>query len=583
MKIRKVIVLLILINLTLFSSFALMLEANAVGVSKVVSQAAKKTAREAITDITITMSYSFITENKYTPKKPTPPKEGYEIICLPKDKKPDGECSAPLQVKKDIKRSEVSEVVERQLDKKIAGGVTATKWGKFLDWFVPIFAAGLGVAVVDYAIDGDVMSLFDEVAYDSLVELGFLEGLAPTAPSDGGGFVRPDITIPDELPLDAKKWEATNLYGADNIDALFDCSGVSDCIQFEAVYSSKNYEPVLRVLPKYGGTLSVNVSSGYHESVDFGFTFASRTQLQLKKYATTAYGLDTVRLEYYPLGIPMKDTEKAYISGIKHENGTHMLRPEATTVGVLNLLRFTIEPNIPEVGGVKKPPLLFTYIPSDDLPPVELPPPVGVPKVPKFDEAELQPTKKVGSNVPLVAPGAYPLEETKTGTVVYPYVDPDGNVVYKTDDGRVVIGDDVTVKEPTITENPDGTLKVEKAPTPENPNPPPGQLPGTDNPGSDLKCERDFKDIEFDKVGEAFTNAFPFSIPWDLKRFIDNAFGGIGSERPSFPLTFLGDGIVLEIPEFFDSWVVFLKGLIVILFDISLIFLFYRFMKGGGD
>ena len=126
---------------------------------------------------------------------------------------------------------------------------------------------------------------------------------------------------------------------------------------------------------------------------------------------------------------------------------------------------------------------------------------------------------------------------------------------------------------------------------------PPGTDPGKDEetpPGKDEdqppkedeenSCDASLKKPDFKKVGVAFTHAFPFSLPWDLKRFFDAAFAGIGSEKPSVDLTFLGNGVTVTIPDYFDSWIAVLKNIMVIMFDISLIWMFARFMqRGGGD
>ncbi|GAB0171938.1 hypothetical protein LSPCS325_53750 [Lysinibacillus sp. CTST325] len=573
---RKIFVLFMVINLALCSSFIFMQEAHA-AVGKVVSQAAKHTAKEFTKDIAMDISFKLAMDAKYN-MSGQKPKQGYEAICLPQYKKPTGECTNPLQIKKDVKREELSETIEKVLDKKIAGGASAAKWMKFLDWFAPIFAVGLGVAVIDYAIDGDVMSFFDEVAYEALVELGFIEPLGNQESlletGNGQGFVRPSISLP-ELPLDAEKesWKVFQLDQAVNINGLFNCGGVNDCVKIEGVYSTKSKDRTLRIVPRYGGKLKATTANMEHYSDDFGVGI-EMTQITLYQYATTKYGLDKNRLVSYRINPTLDTTPKYYIEALTGSTGNQtLLRPELYTFAAMNLLRFALNPEKEDQS-----PLLFTYIPGPVTKPEEV-------VVPKFDEAQLQPSKKPGTKVPVVAPGAYPLEEVGTGTPVYPSIDKDGNIAYRTADGRVVLDINVTVKNPTITVNSDGSLKVEKAPTPENPNPEPGEIPGKNKPNteSDLKCEKGFEKIQFGKVGHAFTNAFPFSIPWDLKRFIDNAFNGVGSEKPSFNLTFLGDDVVLEIPEYFNPWIKFFKGLIVILFDISLAFLFYRFMKGGGD
>lgn len=91
------------------------------------------------------------------------------------------------------------------------------------------------------------------------------------------------------------------------------------------------------------------------------------------------------------------------------------------------------------------------------------------------------------------------------------------------------------------------------------------------------------KKPNFKPFTTGFTTGFPFSIPWDIARIIDGAFGGIGSKKPEFDLNPLIPA-KLTIPDYFDSWMPFVRTLILLAFDAGLIYLFARFMgRGGGD
>lgn len=201
-----------------------------------------------------------------------------------------------------------------------------------------------------------------------------------------------------------------------------------------------------------------------------------------------------------------------------------------------------------------------------------------------------RPINKVpnGSSVPI---------KTPNGTTVKPdgnggWVDNDGNKVPVNED-NLIVEDIQTVPKP------DGSGEEIKNPNPSKPNlPKPNEKPNpikpdiggppevTDpetKPEDGPKCDKKLDKIEFAKVGKAMTEAFPFSIPWDIERFINSMFGGVGDKKPVFKLTFFGDGVVMTIPDFFDKWMPFLRNLLIIVFDFGLIFLFYRFTKGGGD
>lgn len=97
-----------------------------------------------------------------------------------------------------------------------------------------------------------------------------------------------------------------------------------------------------------------------------------------------------------------------------------------------------------------------------------------------------------------------------------------------------------------------------------------------------LSCER-VQRPDFEPLGNAFTTSFPFSLPWDLKRYLDASFSGIGSEKPKFDLPFFGDDVEITIPDELDKYIKFFKGFLLIVFDLSIIYLFVRVMRGGSD
>lgn len=108
----------------------------------------------------------------------------------------------------------------------------------------------------------------------------------------------------------------------------------------------------------------------------------------------------------------------------------------------------------------------------------------------------------------------------------------------------------------------------------------PGEEPIKEEDLEGLGCKR-IKKIEFSPLGSAFTTSFPFSIPWDIQRLFNSAFSEIGNEEPQFSLAFINDGLRIKLPDYFDSWVGFGRGLLLLGFDAGLIYLFYRFMKGS--
>lgn len=542
-------------------------------VSKVVSSAGKKIAKEAIKDTAVNMTFNMVMDYKYVPKDKRKAESGYQIVCMPKDKKASGDCAKPIQVKvlTSTDKKELGQAVERNLDKKIAGGAGSKKWFKFLDWLVPVWLIGLGFAVVDYAIDKDVSSLFDDVAWDSLVELGMIKRLPtlvyvpdPIPPKPIEDVVPPiNIGTPDEPVFE---------FEIINLNDYVNCGGVYDCLTYSDVQESG---ATLRfeLNTEVDGVLSVLDANGKkiisHGDYDFIYLHFQSLRWYDADILRVSLGMDG-KSTYHQLDFPNFSPQlfQTIFKSTYINNKWVLNNPDFVEKFMLSYM--------PYFAG------LISFEPLNE-------PIIDVEPLPEFDQLQIPNTNKPGTSIPVIAPGAFPMEETGTGITVYPYAKPDGTTGYRTADGREVHPDNITVKDPVMIENPDGSITVEKAPTLENPTPEPEIKPPVVKPPVDEEipeggtCSNSLKKPNFKPVLHAFTNAFPFSIPWDIKRFIDNAFGGIGSERPSFKLSFFGDGVVLEIPEYFDSWIRFAKAFTIISFDVGLIFLFYRFMKGGGD
>lgn len=590
MNVKKIFLILIATNVALFSFISSSMEAQA-AVAKAVSQVAKISAKEFSKDIAMDMSFKMAMDLKYNmPSSPNAPKPkpDFEVICMPKDKKANGDCEAPLQIKKDIKRQDLEKAVENQLDKKIVGGATATKWGKFLDFFIPFFAAGLGYTIISSVLEPDVADFFDEVAYDALVEAQLLQPLSASSPSSPnvgtGSFQRPQVIVPPEHITQSmlngeNGWSLYNLKETFNIDDLVNCES-SDCVRLVPKVTS-NGSHVLQVLPN-GGSLTVNIpEKGIVESTDFGFVRNSGA-LVLYEFATTQNSVARNELLRYPL--PKASTNHlASLHQTKEVDGVKVhTKPELFLHAYMNLLQYALQP-LDSTQPVK-----FNHIYSD------IPQPIA-PVVPSFPNTHLEPTKPPGTQVDIIAPGAYPYQDTTTGLPVFPSMAPDGSIIYTTSNGSPVSPNNVSVGLPNISVLPNGGLSVtpvappgatpspsvnmNNVQRPENPNEPIKPKP---KPDGDV-CNTKFKDIEINKVGSAITHAFPFSIPWDLKRYLDNSFSGIGNNKPTFELPMFGENIKIQIPDYFDSWVVILKNFMVLFFDVSILFLFYRFMKGGSD
>lgn len=489
-----------------------MQQANAAAVvSKVTNQTAKKIAKEVIKDSVVDMSFNMVMNYKYVPKdERIKAKEGFELVCMPEKKLPDGECSAPTQMKKDIDRKSLDSSVEKSLDAKIAGGVGATKWGKFLDWVVPMFALGLGFAVIEAALDGDTMSLFDEISYDALTDSGLLMPVETGDPEFEG--LRFAVAQGQAMIYPSKQ---TFYYMTDYGERWI---GDGDILTF------------------YFSSVNINVRNSIMGMVANTIPYKDADKMS-----------DAQRLSY----------AKSFATGFHTKNGVETL---------------PIKP----VGGTVA--------------------------LPKFNETGLPLSQP---NVPkkILAPGAFPMEETGTGITVYPYTKPDGTTGFKTAPNattgisREVHDDNVTVKDPVIIQNPNGTTTVKKTPTLENPNPHPsedGVLPPPKDPNAPPvefpdgeSCSDSLKLPKILPLFHSLSTSFPFSIPWDLKSGFDAVFSEMGKEKPEFSYKFEFNGSQkewkLSFPAYFDTWKPFTDSMLIFIFDVGLVYAIYRLMQGGGS
>lgn len=194
----------------LFFSFVLTTPAEAVG-GKVASQMAKKAAKELIKDSAVNTAVKMTINFAMPPEmldKHKALESGYDAVCLPKsDGKKDTECKNPVQVKKNFTSADKKSIADRAevlLDKKMNN----TGWIKFLDWFVPIIAVGVGLKYLEAKLDPDTENLFNEVALQTLEDLGFIKPLpkkTPTIKDDNGNVYDPTKPPDDfELPSDGQ-------------------------------------------------------------------------------------------------------------------------------------------------------------------------------------------------------------------------------------------------------------------------------------------------------------------------------------------------------------------------------------------
>lgn len=501
-------------------------QANAAAVaSKVVNQTAKKIAKEAIKDTVVDMSFNMVINYKYVPKdERIKAKEGFELICLPKDKSPTGDCSSPKQISKSIDKNSLDASVERKLDQKIAGGIGATKWGKFLDWFVPVFSAGLGLAMLDYSINGDVSDLWDEIAYESLTDEGLLISGEPLESSGTTGLIYPALSSSSSQIYVTSAKESSHYFLSHSGQKVYFGGGTRAQIVILKSYDDKHTNGyILRV----GSANYIEDKTDVFRAIPSIYYKGSMSSAEAEGYANWTGALSHIKIGTAPEVVPMPNHSE------------------------VNLPRTT---------------------------------PSGTPKK-------------------ILAPGAFPMEETGTSTPVYPYQKPDGTTGFKTTPdsttgiSRDVNEDNVTVKNPTIITNPDGSTTVKKAPTLENPNPSPSEdgtipppkdpnAPPTEFPEGET-CSATLKLPKILPLFNTLSESFPFSIPWDLKSGFDALFAEMGKDKPKFSYKFNFNGSPkewkFELPAYFDTWKPFTDSMLIFVFDVGILYGIYRLMQGGGS
>lgn len=193
--------------------------------------------------------------------------------------------------------------------------------------------------------------------------------------------------------------------------------------------------------------------------------------------------------------------------------------------------------------------------------------------------------------------------------------DPNGGIIISKPDGTPVTDPDTEL--PPVTNNPEvvtnpTTSEPEIKPTPTSPpqpatppantpeptpDPPTTEDPDTGDPDTGdpdtgtPPTDPDDEDpgkVRWDKlksIPNFMTTRFPFSLPWDIGRFLDAVFPDV---TPVSELVFefpdIGDfdtSFEVGIPEYFEPWMDFARAAFIYGFDISLVYAIYRLFGGA--
>lgn len=616
-----------------------MQNADAAVASKVATLSAKKVAKEVIQDAAVETAANFALMQALEIVGDYEAKPGFKIVC------PDGSqsCDKPIQVKESITASDKTAIKGQaglELDKMINNGKAIPKWQKFLDWFLPVWLVTFGATVLTYALDSDVRSFFNETGYNALVALGFITPIGDISEAEQiEDVILPPVTKENGEGLGGN---GESLYHTKTVNSTSSQTLVSMPIP-NLLYQNKMIDITVEN-PNQNLTglnvfttdfLKANQLFTYNSTkVDlYNATFGREKQLTLAVNGESVYQHTIVSDSAISTFVMQDDVNIL----LRKTNAIKLRSPykigDFYYTDVLfntvdgNSLKFqtrsstVLIPNVKSVEstvsfGTSTIRKITTTMHHDKNPFKQiLPPPYGEIEqiLNPMDNSSYQDDK---GRVAIIPPVAIPLEEEGTGQQVIrvPAANGDGYEFQKPDGTKVPEENVTTGPDPVVTPSPggqttpggepipEGTPTVTPTPTPQAPNPepipltpdqtaPPGdgtEPPVDPNPFPEGDtCDVGLKFPKFVPFFNTLSNAFPFSIPWDIERAFIAAFSDIGDERPSFELDIgIGDKkqiVKITTPAFFDDWKPFTDSLIRFIFAVGIMFGIYRFMKGGSS
>lgn len=586
--------------------------------SKVASKGAQKIVKEVIKESAFDYAVNIFLDEAFTmaleEKQKYQAQQDYEIFCG--KKMPDLiTCEKPMQVKSNLTaldKANIGQQAEIELDKLITNGKGFTRWQKFLDWFIPIWVTSFALTAITYAFDPEVRSLFNEAGYNTLVTLGIIK------------------PVTDKTAISPIKESAQQLPSVETQSLTRISTGGED-IQHKIPIPSLSRENMI-------------IQANFNNSSD-----ASMSSYEVRFNTVIAWQLSSGRINFYPSIFgqmsevtmayngqvistqPGKPTAMDYtvnditaginIGSAKISSIMTRLPYQVNGFWYTDILYNTVDGNSLHIQGKSAQNLIgdpitevhtwgkFSYSGSKEMRTTVFPNQSPYKKIlpPKYEELETgNPIKTKYENdkgeIALIPPSALPYTQTSTGIQLTPEIDETtGEQKFTTPTGENVPEDDITVGEPNVQDNPSPAPNTVTPPaTQTNPNPEPIPLTPTDPPPPPLtpvetlpplfpegeSCDVGLKLPKFNPLMHTISDAFPFSIPFDLKDGFDAIFAEMGNEKPEFDykFNFMGDeqSWKITIPDYFDSWKAFTDSFLIFIFDIGIIYAIYRFMGGGN-
>lgn len=613
--------------------------------SKAATLTAKKIVKEVIQEAAVNQAANLAVMEAMEIADKYQAKAGYKIVC------PGGgsTCDKPVQVKETLTSADKTAIksqAEIELDKLITpDGKGFSRWQKFLDWFLPIWAVTFAITALTYAIDGEFRALLNEAGYNALVALGIITPLTGSPEMVDETDV-PETTTDNKYTDSGGIVKAADVYSNDYYNI-----GTASMQRLKNVYNKPFQNVVVDVqyrlsegssVPAFGFDASSGSAAemfGYSQ----GIVTVGTNQVQGTTGVTAVINIDGVTVfngtPYYSSGeYSVQQSVAPEINtfiGKRIKSIQHRSPYEMNGFYYTDTLYKTVSGNIMEVQ-VKSPNNIVpkpnqhsmnitiqnatgtTYVDAKVYYGIT---PYKKLLVPTYEETGTDPMadssyiSEDGERIALVPPTAITYQDETTGETVErkPNATGDG-LVFEKPDGTIVPEENVVPNDPPeVVKDPQGVPTVTPSPSPSNPapepvpltpgqtvteptpdgNPPPGSSPpGTEEPPLEPfpegeSCQEKLKFPIFSPLKEQLQTSFPFSIPWDIERAAQAAFGGISDEKPEFkvsiPVISDKQEITITTPKFMDEWKSFTDSLLLITFDILLMFGLYRFVKGAGS
>jgi len=613
-------------------------------VSKIASQAVKQAAKVPIRDITkdiaFEMAMQAIAQN-YSAGSQYKFDENYLGYCVT-EVKSDGSCSQLMQIKKDLTTDDMQKIdkqVDVELEKTINGGKGFSKWQKFLDWILPVWATSFGATAVTMALDPNARSLFNEVGYNTLVSLGIIKEVETTTPKTPEELEsEPDLPVGnDDTPDKETSTQTRTAFSKNGLVAVNDLNYTMKNMLIKSTYSADRpvdfLEYRLNVNTISGSTLiTKNIAEFredfYGKGIEMSVSLNGQTLITIPATVSSgksvySYGQAQPQIQEALLKspksiyvrMPYERNSFLYtdIFFITQQNEVLIFQQKATTTINIDMPISAISTtyatntsgNHTMTTTVYNNAKIYTSI----LPPVyeELEQlemqgePVSLPQ-----STTPTPYEDADGNMAFIPADSITFEEETTGDRVerIPNLTDDG-YTWQKEDGTIVPEENVQVPpdwEPNINTTPEGVPQITPDPKPNNPNPEPIPITPTvpTNPDPDIppqnppppiettepvfpegeNCQEGLKFPRLSPFLSAMENNFPLSIPFDIRNAFNAAFGEIGDKKPEWTFKLRDAEFKIAPPAFFDTFKPFTDSLLRFIFSIGMIYAIMRIMKG---